>query len=64
MSLNYKKSGYMIISDKCDDIKFDLKLEDGWLNYKRSQKYLGIIITDSGNIKNDVPLLQMIKINM
>ena len=54
MSLNYKKSGYMIISDKCDDIKCDLKLEDGWLNYKRSQKYLGIIITDSGNIKNDV----------
>ena len=54
MALNYKKSAYMVINPKKEDIRCDLKLEDGWLNYKKTQKYLGVIITDSGNIKYDI----------
>ena len=44
----------MIINGKDDDIKSHLKIETGWLEYKKSQKYLGAIFNDSGNIKDDV----------
>ena len=61
MSLNYKKSAYMIINGKANDFKSDLKLEDGWLNYKGCHKYLGAIITDSGNVKDDLAAFVMEK---
>ena len=54
MSLNYKKSGYMIINGDDGDIKSNLKMESGYLKYKKSQKYLGAIFTDCGVIKDDV----------
>jgi len=54
MKLNYGKSGYMIINGKQVDLKCHLKLTDGWLLYKPSQKYLGVIITDSGLLKIDI----------
>ena len=54
MSLNFKKSGYMIINGKPDDIRCDLKLLDGWLCYKQKHNYLGSIFTDSGTLNNDV----------
>ena len=52
--LNYKKSAYMIINAKEEDIRCDLKLEDGWLYYKKRQKHLGVIITDSRKTKYDI----------
>ena len=54
MKLNYTKSGFMIINGKSNDLKFDLKLEIGWLKYKSSQKYLGTIFTDTGILKADI----------
>ena len=55
MSLNYKKSGYMIINPMCDDdIKCDVKLNSGWLKYKSCQKYLGVLFSDSGNLADDI----------
>ena len=54
MKLNYTKSGFMLINGKSNDLKFDLKLEIGWLKYKSSQKYLGTIFTDTGILKADI----------
>ena len=45
-SFNYKKSGYMIINGSNVDIKCDLKIESGFLTYRKSQKYLGGVIKD------------------
>ena len=56
MSLNYKKSGYMIINGKLDDIKCNLKIKTGLLSYKKFQKYLGAIFSDTGVVKEDVSL--------
>ena len=56
MSLNYKKSGYLIINGTAEDIKCNLKLNSGWLKYKCEQKYLGAIFTDTGSIKNDIDI--------
>ena len=54
MSLNFKKSGYFINNGKSKDIRCHLKLSNGWLIYRRKQKYLGAIFSDSGFIKQDV----------
>ena len=54
MSLNYKKSGYMIINGKTNDTRCHLKIESGWLEYKTSHKYLGAIFNDLGNLREDV----------
>ncbi len=56
MSLNYKKSGYFIINGMAEDVKCNLKLKSGWLNYNGVQKYLGAIFTDSGSLSNDIPM--------
>ena len=56
MSLNYKKSGYMIINGNRDDLKCDLKIKTGFLKYRRSQTYLGAIFSDSGVLRDDVSL--------
>ena len=53
MTLNIKKSGYLIINGREQDVKSDLKLSTGWLSYK----YLGSIITDTGKISDDVNLM-------
>ena len=49
-----KKTGYMINNGKEDDIKCDLKIENGWISHKKSQIYLGVIFIDSGNRKEDI----------
>ena len=56
MLLNYKKSGYLIINGRENDLKCDLKIDSGWLQYKTSQKYLGVIISDTGILKIDLSL--------
>ena len=45
MSINIKKSGYMIINGKEADVKCGFKLKAGWLKYKDKHKYLGAILT-------------------
>ena len=55
MLLNY--SGYMIINSKKEDLRSVLKLDDEWLKYKKCQKYLGVLITDSGNLRDDIDAL-------
>ena len=64
MSLNYKKSGYLIINGKGDDVKCHLKLKSGWLLYNGVQKYLGAIFTDSGSVSHNVDLFLKIKRKM
>ena len=54
LSLNLKKSSYMIIHAHNDTQKLDLKLSSGWLPYKSSTVYLGSIITDSGALHTDI----------
>ena len=54
MSLNFKKSVFMIINGCYMDTKCALKLKNTWLNYTNQHRYLGIIISDSGEIKADV----------
>ena len=54
LTLNLKKSAYMIVNTKENDFKTDLKLNSGWLPYKSSVKYLGAIFSDSGDIHGDI----------
>ena len=54
LSLNLDKSSYFIINPKSTDHKISLNLAYGYLKYKATQKYLGVIITDSGNMKQDI----------
>ena len=54
LKLNLSKSSYLIINPSIDDKKCSIKLEKGLLEYKHSQYYLGIIISDDGLIGHDV----------
>ena len=55
MNINYKKSCYLIINPTdIVDLKCSLKLKNSYLEYKNAQKYLGVYITDSGVIKDDI----------
>ena len=54
LSLNLSKSGYLIINGKEEDIKCNLQLKNGMLPYKNELKYLGIKISDTGNLREDV----------
>ena len=56
MSINTKKSGYMIINGKDEDVKSDIKLSAQWIPYKSEKKYLGAIFTDTGIVREDVNL--------
>ena len=44
----------MIINGKGDDIKCNLQLKNGFPPYKNELKYLGVKISDSGSLKEDV----------
>ena len=57
MTPNIKKSGYLILKRREQDVKLDLKLSTGWLSYKSKHKYLGSIITGTGKISDDVNLM-------
>ena len=54
LSLNLSKSGYLIINGKAEDVKKNLPLKNGFLPYKSVIKYLGVKISDSGNLKEDI----------
>ena len=54
LKLNLSKSSYLIINPSIGDRKCSIKLEKGLLEYKCSQYYLGIIISDDGLISHDV----------
>ena len=54
LSLNLSKSGYLIINAKEEDDKCCLQLKNGLLEYKSELTYLGVIITDSGKLANDI----------
>ena len=55
-SLNFSKSGYLIINGKLEDSKCSLILNNGLLEYKSEITDLGVKITDTGNLKDDIDL--------
>ena len=54
LSLNLSKSGYLIINGKDGDLKRGVMLKNGVLDYKKTLKYLGVLISDGGIVKDDV----------
>ena len=54
LRVNLGKSGFLIINPKPDDRRCNIILESGVLKYKSSFEYLGVVISDSGVLKNDV----------
>ena len=54
LNLNIDKSAFLIINPKLNDRKSSLVLNSGVLKYKSSFEYLGVIISDTGVLKNDV----------
>ena len=56
LKLNFSKCEYLIINGKDEDVKEALKLRNGYLIYKPVVKYLGMKISDTGNMKFDIDL--------
>ena len=54
LSLNLSKSGYLIINGKEEDLKCSLELKNGLLDYCNEVKYLGVWISDTGRLKEDI----------
>ena len=54
LKLKLGKSGYLIINGKKNDIKCKIELDKGSLDYKEEISYLGIVISQSGNLKQDI----------
>lgn len=54
LSLNFSKSNFMIINAKEGDLKCDIKLKTGKLEYCQEYVYLGAVITDTGSITYDI----------
>ena len=54
LKLNFSKCEYLIINGKAEDLKTPLTLNYGALKYKSVVKYLGMKISDSGNLLADV----------
>ena len=54
LALNLSKSGYLIINGKAEDLKRGIMLKNGILDYKHSLTYLGVLISDTGSLKEDV----------
>ena len=46
----------MIINPDVGDIRANVKLESGWLLYKKTAVYLGVLVSDSGVINVDLDL--------
>ena len=57
LSLNLGKSGFIIINPKAGDRKSHLVLNSGILKYKHKLEYLGVYISDSGSLKNDIKMV-------
>ena len=56
LSLNLSKSGYFVINGAIHDIKPNLLLKNGILKYESALTYLGVKISDTGNIMYDIQL--------
>ena len=56
LKLNLKKSGYLFIGGKENDLKETIHLDNGILTYKPQICYLGVLFSDTGRIRNDVCL--------
>ena len=56
LRLDLGKSGYLLINGKRNDKKITIYLQNGPLEYKNEIMYLGIIISDTGGINNDINL--------
>ena len=56
LKLNFSKCEFLIINGKDEDVKEALKLRNGYLSYKSVVKYLGMKISDTGNMKFDIDL--------
>ena len=54
LKLNLGKSGYLIINGKKNHVKSNIELDKGTLDYKKEITYLGIIINDNGNLRQDI----------
>ena len=53
LSLNIKKSRYMIVNGNLGDVKSKLDIGSGFLSYTSTYTYLGYTITRSGKLKDD-----------
>ena len=56
VSLNLKKSSFLVINPANASERQHIKLNSGWLKYAPSYVYLGIIISDKGSIVHDLSL--------
>ena len=56
LKLNFSKCEYLIINGKEEDLKIPLDLNYGALKYKSVVRYLGMKISDSGNLMGDIAL--------
>ena len=56
LKLNLGKSGYLVITADKHKRKPKLQLNKGDVKYKQVMKYLGILISDRGNVMKDVDL--------
>ena len=54
LRLNLGKSGYLFVNGKKDDVKSRIELNKGFLDYKEELTYLGVKISDTGNMKEDI----------
>ena len=54
LNLNIDKSAFLIINPKINDRKSSIILDSGVLKYESSFEYLGVIISDTGILKQDV----------
>ena len=53
LSLNIKKSRYMIANGNLGDVKSKLDIGSGFFSYTSTYTYLGYTITSSGKLKDD-----------
>ena len=56
VSLNLKKSAFMVINPQRTEDRHDIKLTSGWLEYRSTYTYLGAIFSDNGSVAVDVDL--------
>ncbi len=50
LGLNLGKSGYLIINAKSNDMKTNIHIENGCLEYKNQVVYLGGVFSDTGKL--------------
>ena len=56
VSLNMKKSGFLVINPSNSGDRSDIRLDNGWLTYCNTFVYLGAIFSDNGAVSYDVNL--------